>query len=381
MSIVNQKGGFVTSLRITRNNVNTSNTTLKTPLLKKSENYACQITDFFINKTPDIFPDELWDQPHIEIINFVPPPAIGVQQPVPYIDIAERTFRPQRCKNVMDYFAQLQKFFKQYSHVFRRTVTLIEALGADPHDYSVLPNDSINFLMQEFIGGVNVGFGGKVDAVSVRLDSTLRVVLKCTPGFLRHFYIKINSSVATALNLPTELFSVDILGANYTAPQPDQPLLNALGILNAHYLNVIAAPATNKLFTSVFTLNALDFRKSLDVWVSMPIANHIECLNGKEELQHTIARFDLTNMKKFETSYTIGSEGFSVHEHFASGMENLTRQNPDFEGIHMMPGILQAVNVRLLSRWFDKSTKKLISQDSDLTDGLWHLRLLFSKKT
>jgi len=302
--------------------VNTSNTTLKTPLLKKSENYACQITDFFINKTPDLFPNELWSQPHFEIVNFVPPPAIGIQQAVPYI--AERTFTPQRCKNVMDYFSQVQKFFKQYSHIFRRTVTIIEALGAGPHDYSVLPNaTSINFLKQEFLGGVNVGFGGKVDEVSVRLDSTLRLVFKCTPDFLQHFYIKVNPSIATALNLLTELFSVDIAGVNYTAPQPDQPLLNALGALNAHYLNPIAAPATEKLFTSVFTLNALDFRKSLDVWVSMPIANHIECLNGKEELQHTIARFDLSNIKKFETTYTIGSEDFSVHENFASGMENL----------------------------------------------------------
>jgi len=283
----------------------------------------------------------------------------------------------------MDYFSQIQTFFKQYSHIYRRTREIIQALGGLP-DYSVLPNaTSINFLKQEFLGGVNVGFGGKVDEVSVRLDSTLRLVFKCTPDFLQHFYIKVNPSIATAFNLPTELFSVDIgfPAVNYTAPQPNQPLLNALGALNAHYLNPIAAPATEKLFTSVFTLNALDFRKSLDVWVSMPIANHIECLNGKEELQHTIARFDLSNIKKFETTYTIGSEDFSVHENFASGMENLTRQNPDFEGIHMMAGILQAVNIRLLSRWFDKSTKKTISQDSDLTDGLWHLRLLFSKKT
>ena len=64
MTFVNDKGGFHKKLTVTQNSYSESLTVLKNAFLKKTENYSLQVTDFFTNKSPELFLD---DEPVLEI--------------------------------------------------------------------------------------------------------------------------------------------------------------------------------------------------------------------------------------------------------------------------------------------------------------------------
>ena len=67
MAYVNQKGGFHKKLSVIQNGTHESLTVLKNSFLKKTENFALQITDFYINKVPEITRDT---EPFIKIKQF-----------------------------------------------------------------------------------------------------------------------------------------------------------------------------------------------------------------------------------------------------------------------------------------------------------------------
>ena len=104
MSIANQKGGFSTTLRVEQNNSNEAMCMLDKPLLKKSENWSLQLTDFFINKTQ---PLNLALGQQLIIVPFAQEGFSDGWKDSDY------TFTPIKCYTVAEYAMQLQTFFHQ----------------------------------------------------------------------------------------------------------------------------------------------------------------------------------------------------------------------------------------------------------------------------
>jgi len=236
----------------------------------------------------------------------------------------------------------------------------------------------INYLEHDFLGGgplaADVGYSS-FDEKPLRaaLTGGLKLEFLASIEFCEFFYITVHPRIQTLLGFTPNLFSVNIFNfpVNIVYDDLTQPVPVGLNIL---------PPLQAARFPSVTTIKQLDERSSLDLWVSFPISNRIEVLDGIESHEHLLGRFDLTDVQEFAgTTFREGKRKLS--EKFQSGMENLTRNNPDYEANHLLPGQIQFVNVKIRTRYFDRTTKKFKNYDSDFEDAMWHLRLLFCKKT
>ena len=96
MSLANQRGSFHKKLYVARNGHNETRCVLKHVFLKKTENYALQITDLFINKTPTIFRDE--DEVLFEIMQYNGIGDTAVWQD--HVLASDRQFKAKRCYSI-----------------------------------------------------------------------------------------------------------------------------------------------------------------------------------------------------------------------------------------------------------------------------------------
>ena len=60
------------------------------------------------------------------------------------------------------------------------------------------------------------------------------------------------------------------------------------------------------------------------------------------------------------------------------GLEDLTNSNPDYTSIFLLPGKIRHVNIKLVTRYMSEG--KIVEVPTDMKDGTWVLKLLFSKK-
>jgi len=104
MSLANQQGGHIVSMRITRNSSNESITTLKKPFLKDASKWSCQMTDCFVNRNSPIL-GELLDG---ETVHFTIEPYAANNTFVPEQSVLQ--FKPYKCRSVLEYFEQLNTF-------------------------------------------------------------------------------------------------------------------------------------------------------------------------------------------------------------------------------------------------------------------------------
>ena len=208
MPAANTQGSHMLALRVTRNNVNTSNCTLKKPFVKKTETWSAFVTDFFLNKAPPILPPV--EGPHFRIVPFRP---AELRVPV----IAERDFTPRPCTTVMDYFAQLQRFFRQYCYIYERATDYHDNLG---QAYNLPIPEAFNFIKNDYRVQPDATFADvgtdafPQESVRVTLDSALRVQLQATPAFLEYFYISVHPKIAEALGFTVDLYSVRVGGVD-----------------------------------------------------------------------------------------------------------------------------------------------------------------------
>ena len=107
MSIVNTKGGFFKKLKVCRNGHNESRCVLKEGFLKKTENYSMQLTNFIINKLPEIFYEP--NVPFLEIHQHSGFDALlNVDNWQAHFTEETRIFIPKKCYTVTELITQLE---------------------------------------------------------------------------------------------------------------------------------------------------------------------------------------------------------------------------------------------------------------------------------
>ena len=389
MSQVNVKGGFNAILRVTQNSSNESLCVLQKPLLKKTENWSLQVTDLFLNKTPAINRDQ------------------GVQFTIVAFDGMSPGFReddysftPHRCYTIMEYVIQLQRFFNKFSFLFwkygvvnTKGVTAeaiasfisgvnIDTTGVNYTRYNVVPDPLAAFNLD-----YNEGYSGYSSICSCSLSSDMKLKIKLAPIFLANFFIACPDHFVRRLEFQKYIFNITRGdgGGVLAVPGP----LFADGALQPNgYPPFVAAVATRVVgadvvtFESDFTVRELDERVSIDLVSTFPASRKIHTINGKEEHEYVLARFDLSNMKTFESVTWQDDESMStrtqITETYEAGTQNLTRGNPDFESNLLLPGQLQQIHLQLYTRYFENNTFE--REKTDVEDGFWHTRILFSKK-
>ena len=61
------------------------------------------------------------------------------------------------------------------------------------------------------------------------------------------------------------------------------------------------------------------------------------------------------------------------------GLEDLARGNPNVASVFMLPGSIRQVTITLYTRYYVEG--KIVRVPTDMTNGFWALKLLFSKKS
>lgn len=403
MSIANHKGGFSTTLRVTQNNKNETLCMLDKPFLKKAENWSLQVTDFFINKVQALNL-ELGEQ--LRIVPYYP---LGFHAGWKESDYK---FTPKNCYTVLEYAIQLQDFFRRFSFLFWKFgvnvtpqgVTIAEGLTVLQKVNLVVDNFDnfpINYVKKNIVPDdmnipIDEGYGVlESDSIcKCFLDNQMKINIKLFPIFLANFFIDCTGTFERRLDMHPYIYA--IAGQNAvirSGRDPETPLfdeasnIQANGYLQFH-AGVLFAVANFQLladtydFPSKFTIREIDDRLSLDVICTFPASRKLFVLDGKEDHEYLLARFDLSSYKEFEAVSIQDDERMlqsnKITESFMAGIHNLTLNNPDYESNLLLPGAIHQIHLMLYTRYLQDN--KIVSVKTDLTDGFWHVRMLFSKK-
>ena len=426
MSIANHKGGFSHTLRVTQNNKNESLCMLDKPFLKKAQNWSLQVTDFFINKVQALNL-ELDEQ-----LRIIPYRAAGFGAGWKESDYV---FTPKNCYTVLEYTIQLQEFFRKFSYLFMQFGVAVDVVNGVNTSVAVFATDDekngmitenfnatpVHYVRRNNVpsldgngnvvpiydaAGQNVigveeadeGYLGLRQICTCFVDNQLKLSIRLEPTFLANFFIQCSEPFRRRLGFMEFLYRlVDIPNGGFISPgmDPPKPLfdeasnIQANGFLQFHQdvLNSINPANIQALdgfgeFPSDFTIRELDDRLSLDVICTFPASRKIFVLDGNEDHEYLLARFDLSSYKEFEGVSTQNDEKMlestKVTESFQAGMHNLTLHNPDYESNLLLPGSIHQVHLMLYTRYLQDN--KIVSVKTDLTDGFWHIRMLFSKK-
>ena len=391
MSIANHKGGYNKTLRVQQNSSNESICVLRAPFLKKAENYSLQVTDFFINVTPELN-QELDEQFRI----------VAYEDDFPRgFNLTDRVFTPQKCYTVSEYAVQLQEFFQKFSFLFWKygitgprgvTPEQIDTF-IDPDDFAARP---VNFTKHNLVpnllavaGNIDEGWVDLPRICSCSLDSDLRLNIRLEPVFLANFFIHCKPHFAKRLGFPTYMFQIynDTAFAGTVNLLPPETIFQVGPAPEGTYLfmdvvNDREPPPDYTNWRSAYTIRELDDRISIDLVSTFPVSRKISVLDGKETQEYLLARFDLSNYKEFSNVYSQDDERMlgttEITENFQAGLENLTRGNADYESNMLLSGSINQVHLMLYTRYLEHN--EIVRVPTDVTDGFWHTRILFSKK-
>ena len=361
MTIANQRGGFLKTLEINRDGSASSETNLKDTFLKKTEGYVMQVTRFVVNNSP---PLNLIDEPMFTVLIR----GDQNQNRVDNVDVLDPPliFQPTSYKTYLELARQLEIFCQQID------------IQLDP------------------------GAGQRVDpnqhrSVAFSLQSNGLFQLKLFRGFASAFYIKVGPQARKYTGLGEYIF-VTTDGVNhYTQVDGVRFLFN---LINDAQLEIrIAAGLAisfnpqmfgnnvgqDRVFESKRPLSAFDHRLSQDVIGYFPISQSVSFLDGNESHEFLLARFPINDYKEMHEVTKVTEDGLYhlkqrqvTQETVNLGLEDLCRDNPNAVSNFLLPGEIRQCTFKLETRYINDGV--ITKQPTDMEQGFWSLKLLFSKK-
>jgi hypothetical protein len=364
------------TIQISRDGSNQSHTMLKTTFLKKTENYVCQMTKFITNITPKLNADNeimfeilpRGDQ-NTQVVNAIFPN---------YWKDEWRQFRPSPYYSVTELAVQIRRFFHRFGFLVRKVGTTdiqgeLDQNGINQTAYPFVPR---NITHDD--GFVNTGYEELDDEgrmVNFKLLPDGRFSLQLTAEFSSNFYIRVGNAAQKKTGYPEYLFVTE--GAQLRTAQDGVEYLFEDGQFT--YDSEVEEPYD---YETRFAMNNYDDRLSLDIVMTIPISNQISIVDGREEHEYILARFDLSDYKRFDTLTTLledrVSSQITIVEDINVGLEDLARNNPNQSTIFMMPGDIRQISLRLYTRYYQEGRIKRVETNMD--QGFWSTKLLFTKK-
>ena len=354
MTTANARGGWLKTLEINRDGSATSDTVLKDTFLKKAEGYVCQVQRFIVNNTPRL---NIVDEVMIEVRRrgHLPGDTVGTVLPTG----GQPQFKPTA--------------YRTYLELARK--------------------------MEQYCDALNDHFNQRSVAFLLRSNGTFQ--LKLYRGFSSAFYLKIGKETQKFTGLPEYIFVTTDGNVTYTQAMGVQHLFNVAGNAEAAALAIQTAIAAGnedaitfnaamfnravggeRTFTSGRPLSAFDHRLSLDVVAYWPISNIISFNSGVETHEFVFARFPVSDYLEIHEKTVVVGEDLRrtqiIQETVNLGIEDLCRNNPNTVSNYLLPGDLRHCNFRLETRYISDGVITRVPTDMD--EGFWSLKLLFSKK-
>ena len=379
--VANTKGGVLKTLTISRTASDKSTTTLKDDFIKKTSNYVCQIPRFIMNNATKL---SLLDEVMFEILikdNYIFP----AEWP---IDAYQ--FRPRPYRTWVELARQLERFFHRFGVV-------AELLGFPGYDGVLGPNEQYTFTNvgleldgEDIIHSYNDLVAAHANDnpegrhLKFSLDDDGRFTLEFDRWFSETFFLKLGDQTQVKTGFPEYMFVVNTATGDHRTHQDglDQ-LFDDPDAGDFCFTDNLDHDVTEKFkFTSTFSLENFDDRLSIDCVATFPISSRISAVNGVEQRDFILARFAIGDYEK-NTSEVIVAQGRLqnvnvMKEVLKIGLEDLTNSNPDYTSIFLLPGKIRHVNIKLVTRYMSEG--KIVEVPTEMKDGTWVLKLLFSKK-
>ena len=369
------------AIQISRDGSNRSDTMLKTTFLKNTENYVAQMTKFITNITPPLNAD---DEIMFEILERGDQGTNVVNATFPAHWRDEwRQFRPRPYYSVTQLATQMRLFFHRFGFLVRKlgTTNIPGTLSANEIATSTYPFIRDNYT-EPGNNAVNHGYAGFSEVgiiwkiMNFKLLNDGRFSLQPTPDFSSNFYIRVGEAAQAKTGYPEYLFITETNDGVRTAHNGLEFLFED-GVFTED-------PEVTVLFNfeSLYAMNNFDDRLSLDIVLTIPLSNSITVIDGHEEHEYILARFNLSDFKRFDTSTTLlddrVSGEISIEEDINVGLEDLAKNNVNQSTIFMLPGDIRQISLRLYTRYYSEGRIKRV--DTDMTEGFWSTKLLFTKK-
>jgi hypothetical protein len=342
MSIANRKGGFYRSLEVSRDDSHLSETVLNDNFLTKTNNYIVQVQHFISS--------------NVQRLN----------------TIDEVMFQVFRRGGVNDTVDDVQTQIPDTIAQFRPSsyFSIVE-LGRQLTEYVRVLNDYLNAQ-----GGVNIRhIDGEVDGAGKwRFGLSI--------DFSSLYYIQVGELTQKATGFRKYIFAVND-GATDIYNSTDNSHLALIDVLGFFTYNGGGMPThRDALFIPVRPLSAFDMRVSLDVVATFPISTKPAVLNGIETNDYVLARFPTSAHRHTwqEIDMVNGSlqKTITIKERINAGLEDMTENNTESIGNHLLNGKIKHCNFRLENRYLVDG--KIVRQPCDFTNGFFTIKLLFSKK-
>lgn len=345
MTFANLKGGYITSVEVSRDNFHFSKTMLSEELIKKSDNYVIQIPRFITNTCPDL---NVIDEIMFEILprgDHNENLAQALNRLPLYLQVdALRQFKPTGYKSWSELARLMSKFFKRLT--------------------TLSPNPELIVF-------------------SLRDNGTF--TLTFSSEFSDTFYIKVGPQTQLKTGFPEYIFQiVEEVGQVTTVFTHVDGIDNLFTVANGVVsFSDIQDDVPNPVsFISSYSLNKFDDRLSIDCICTLPIASKISVLNGVERRDFVLCRFPFVDLHEIYSEVT-SDETFTrkqvIEERIDLGLTDFTRGNPDSVGVLMLPGYIQVMNIVLQVRYF--TGDGIFTKDMNFSNGFFDFKLLFSKKS
>ena len=344
MSFANEKGGYIKTLEITRENSNRSYTTLSTNFLEKTENYILNVTDFVTNTSP---PMNLIEGPYFTLMPLGDQGQTLVQAAAAANAPEIASFTPTPYRSWLELGRQLDTFFKQQS-----------ALTGD-ETYATF------YLSPD----------GKMN-------------LHLSNDFLSERYIEVSDEVMAVLDCPKYIFLVHntvndaILRDSHTNLEVGYSLFQANGSFAHNYVTI--GTVMNFDFSTPRPLSNFEQRESVDVYCTFPMKSRISAFDGKEEHEHILFTLPYNEQHELKTEVSFARHGMStdianISEDLDIGLTNLCSKHTTTLHQTLLSGVIRNVQLRIAVRYINADG--IVEKDFDFTNGgFWYLRLLFVKK-
>jgi hypothetical protein len=190
-----------------------------------------------------------------------------------------------------------------------------------------------------------------VKYISVGFESDGKMLLTLSSQFASNFFIQLDPVFAKQIGFPELLYIIDDLGVITASNQVGvDPLYN----LETNLFTSDADITEGRKFISTGSIFGIDDRYSIDLEVTLPLAQTIDILNGKEKHTFILSRFNITDYKKIKCR-TVQKQGVILtrgvfDDYLSLGISDLVT-TPTAHTAQLMNGPIQEMNVRLLLRY------------------------------
>jgi hypothetical protein len=257
-------------------------------------------------------------------------------------------FKPSTVYSTAGLCERFAQYISEYNF-FLYMVGANHSLSAD--DWNFIPSQDEFDDNEVYDLRNNIDPETVVKYISVGFESDGKMILTLSSQFASNFFIQLDPVFAKQIGFPELLYIIDDLGVITASNQAGvDPLYN----LETNLFTSDADIHEGRIFISTGSIFGIDDRYSIDLEVTLPLAQTIDVLNGKERHTFLLSRFNITDYKKIKCR-TVQKQGVILtrgvfDDYLSLGISNLVT-TPTAHTAQLMNGPIQEMNVRLLLRY------------------------------